>query len=60
MTEMNKRETSFTLMLAGAAILAHQVLIWGRIDLVDVLHHEWVAGVLLAAGLGIRYGGDAS
>ena len=55
---MKKRETSFALMLAGVAVLAHQVLVWGRIDLVDVLHHEWVAGILLAAGLGIRYGGD--
>ena len=55
---MKKRETSFTLMLAGVAILAHQVLVWGGIDLVDIMHHEWFAGVLLAAGLGIRYGGD--
>ena len=58
MTEMKRGDQAFALMLAGVAVLAHQVLVWGRIDLAEVLHHEWVAGVLLAAGLGIRYGGD--
>ena len=55
---MKRGDQAFVLMLAGVAVLAHQVLVWGRIDLAEVLHHEWVVGVLLAAGLGIRYGGD--
>ena len=54
---MSRRDTAFISMLAGGAILAHQLLTWGRIDLVDVLHHEWLAGVLLALGAGIIIGG---
>ena len=54
---MKRRDIAFISMLAGGAVLAHQLLTWGRIDLVDVLHHEWFAGVLLALGVGIIIGG---
>lgn len=54
---MKRRDLAFLSALAGGAVLAHQVLVWGRVDLVDVLHHEFLAGVLLAFGAGIHLGG---
>jgi hypothetical protein len=40
-------------LAAGALILAHQLITWQRIDITDILHHEWFAGVLLAFSLGV-------
>ena len=53
---MKLRDIAFFSILAGAAILAHQVLTWGRIDLVDIMHHEFFSGVLMALGAGIIIG----
>jgi len=55
---MKRRDLAFISILAGGAILAHQVLVWGRIDLVDILHHEFFSGVLLAFGAGVYMGGE--
>ncbi|MFH2109881.1 MAG: hypothetical protein ABIJ47_01330 [Candidatus Bathyarchaeota archaeon] len=54
---MKRRTLAFFSILAGGAVLAHQVLVWGRIDLVDILHHEFFSGVLLAFGAGVYIGG---
>ena len=54
---MKRRDLGFISAVAGGAVLAHQVLVWGRVDLVDVLHHEFFAGVLLAFSAGIHMGG---
>jgi len=54
---MKRRDIAFISILAGGVILAHQVLTWGRVDLVDVLHHEFFSGVLLAFGAGVAIGG---
>jgi len=40
-------------VVASVVILAHQLTFWGRIDIVDMLHHEFFAFVLLAFALGI-------
>ena len=37
---------------AGGAVILHQLIMWGRIDVADVLHHEFFGGVLIAFGLG--------
>ena len=58
MRDMKRRDIAFISILAGGAVLAHQLLTWGRIDLVDVLHHEFFSGVLVAFGAGIIIGGD--
>ena len=55
--KMKRRDLAFISILAGGAVLAHQVLVWGRVDLVDILHHEFLAGVLLAFGAGVHVGG---
>jgi len=55
--KMKRRDLAFISVLAGGAVLAHQLLMWGRVDLVDVLHHEFFSGVLLAFGAGLHLGG---
>ena len=55
--KMKRRDLAFISILAGGAVLAHQVLVWGMVDLVDILHHEFLAGVLLAFGAGVHVGG---
>lgn len=55
--KMKRKNIAFVSALAGAAVLAHQVLVWGRVDLADMLHHEFFAGVLLAFGAGVHVGG---
>ena len=37
----------------GLAILAHQVLVWNRIDWSDILHHEVITIALVSFALGI-------
>jgi len=54
---MKRRDIAFISALAGGAVLAHQLLVWGRVDLADILHHEWFSGVLLAFGAGVQVGG---
>jgi hypothetical protein len=39
--------------IAGSAILAHQVIFFGRIDVDQILHHEWFAAVLISFAIGI-------
>lgn len=56
--KMKRQTLAFISVLAGGAVLAHQLLTWGRVDLVDVLHHEFLAGVLLAFGAGVYIGGS--
>ncbi|MFH2111687.1 MAG: hypothetical protein ABIJ47_10570 [Candidatus Bathyarchaeota archaeon] len=54
---MKRRNLAFLSILAGGAVLAHQLLVWGRVDLVDIMHHEFFSGVLLAFGAGVYMGG---
>lgn len=55
--KMKRRDLAFISVLAGGAVLAHQLLMWGRVDLAEILHHEFLAGVLLAFGAGVHVGG---
>ena len=56
--KMKRRDLAFISVLAGGAVLAHQLLTWGRVDLAEILHHEFLAGVLLAFGAGVHVGGE--
>jgi hypothetical protein len=53
---MDTETTANLLLLVGCAIMAHQLLVWGRIDLAGMLHHEFFSSVFLAAGAGIHIG----
>ena len=55
--KMKRRDLAFISVLAGGAVLAHQLLMWGRVDLAEIPHHEFLAGVLLAFGAGVHVGG---
>jgi hypothetical protein len=55
--EMKRRDLAFISALAGGAVLAHQLLVWGRIDLAEMLHHEFLVGVPLAFAAGVHVGG---
>ena len=47
-----KRLFGVILILLGAALILHHLLLYGRpLDVKDVCHHEFFEGVLLASGL---------
>ncbi len=53
---MTKRRWALLFYVAGALILAHQIIWWGRIDWDQVMHHEFFAAVAMALGAGIMVG----
>lgn len=48
---------AYLLALLGVCIMIHQYVNFGNIwDWNDALHHEWIAGVIIAFALGILVG----
>lgn len=43
-------------IIIALAIVAHHFIFWGRfLDWGDILHHEWIWGILLAFAVGVLY-----